>query len=43
MHTKNKKSFKELVKENKEALLGDKEALKKVENIIEDRYMSQKE
>lgn len=42
MPNKSKKSFKELVEENKKALLGDKEALKKIENVIEERYMSQK-
>ncbi len=43
MRIKNKqKSFKELVRENKEALLGDKEALERIERDIEERYMSRK-
>ncbi|RAS75594.1 FbpB family small basic protein [Priestia endophytica] len=35
---KNKKTFKELVKENREALLQDKQALERIEKRIEKRH-----
>ncbi|WP_197232677.1 FbpB family small basic protein [Priestia endophytica] len=35
---KNKKTFKELVKENREALLQDKQALERIEKHIEKRH-----
>ncbi|MGF9857645.1 FbpB family small basic protein [Priestia endophytica] len=34
----NKKTFKELVKENREALLQDKQALERIEKRIEKRH-----
>lgn len=34
-----KKTFEELVQENKQALLNDKQALEKIEKVIENRYI----
>lgn len=43
MRKSRQKSFRELVRENREALLGDKDALERIERDIEKRYMSRKQ